>query len=66
MSASNGHLDIVKYLIEEAHLDPNESINYPNPLGASVPKGNLEIIKYLIEEVKLDVHSTISIDLTAL
>lgn len=54
-SAFNGHLDIVKFLIEEIKVDPHEAAyEDKTPLLISAEKGHLEVVKYLIEEIKVD------------
>ena len=52
-SASNGHLNIVKYLVEEhqadIHADRDEAINM------SACRGHLHVVKYLVEK-GADIH----------
>ena len=51
-AASNGHLEIVKYLKEECGCDPKVEDNQPMKKAASY--GHLEVVKYLIEECECD------------
>jgi len=53
----NGHLEIVKYLIEEhnANVEAKDNYGYTPLIWASV-YGSLEIMKYLIEECNANVE----------
>ena len=54
-AAEFGHLDIVKYLIEECHCDLEAKDRYRNtPLHQAVRFGHLNIVKYLIEDCHCD------------
>ena len=54
-ACSNGHLDLVKYLIEKCHCNP-EAKDYVGwtPLYFASKEGHLDIVKYLIEECHCD------------
>ena len=50
-AAGGGHLEVVKYLIEDRGCDPNITDNYGwNALYCAARVGHLEVVKYLIEE----------------
>lgn len=55
-ACKNGHLHIVRYLVDEQLVDPtkNDNITSWTPLHAACSKGHLEIVKYLIEEKRCD------------
>jgi len=49
-AARNGNLELVKYLIEERHLDVDARTNLGETiLHLAALSGNLELVKYLIE-----------------
>jgi ankyrin repeat protein len=54
MACKNGSLDIVKYLVEKAQINRNESKDGERgkltPLAFAVAKGNFEIAQYLINK----------------
>ena len=54
-SAQNGHLEVVKYLVEEHQAD----IHAQNEGGLrwSAQNGHLEVVKYLVEEHNADIHA---------
>lgn len=62
-----GHLEIVRYLVEENQADINQSASIIPfnqngrsiglPLHAAVMKGDIDLIKFLIEERKVDVNA---------
>ena len=65
LSCARCHLNVVKYLIEEQHCDPNESNIYHTPLhyacgrdyyyfGSSSSSSSLDVVKYLIETCHCD------------
>ena len=49
-----GHLEIVKYLIEEQGCDPHSGGEFS--LMEACEKDHLDIVKYLIEEQGCDPH----------
>lgn len=54
MSAYHGHLEIIKFLIEEAKVDPNQTNDEgKSPLLICTEMDYLDILKYLIEEIKV-------------
>ena len=48
-----GHLDIVKYFIEEQGTNIN--INHNQALGYAAKNGHLDVVKYLVEEKNIEV-----------
>ena len=59
----DGHLDIVRYLIEEMNYDPNIRENDGlNALLLAANRGHLNIVKYLIEERKYDFNIRFAAD----
>lgn len=56
ISAENGNLSILKYLVSKEH-DLLESTDDKNQivLHIAVKNGNLDIVKYLIEDLKVDI-----------
>lgn len=55
ISSLKGHLPIVKYLIEECKVNPNQAnITGNTALIVSTAEGKLPVVKYLIEECKVD------------
>lgn len=57
-STYHGHLEIVRYLIEEAGADVNAKDKVGDtPLHSSAYHGNLEIARYLIEKAGADIHA---------
>lgn len=56
-SAEKGHLSIVKYLIEDLRVNPNETAkNGQTALIKCCYEGHLEVAIYLIENGKADPH----------
>ena len=54
-SARGGHLQVVRYLIEEQHYDPKCVDNIRcTPLHRSASGGHLQVVRYLIEEQHCD------------
>ena len=50
LAARYGHLDAVKYLVEEVKCDPNcTDLNQRFPLHDACQNGHLNVIKYFIE-----------------
>ena len=49
-AAKNGHLDIVKYLVDEKKIDIPESAVY-----RAVKNGHLDVVKYLVDEKGQDI-----------
>jgi hypothetical protein len=57
-AASRGHLDIVKYLVEEQEVDPkSKDKKGAMALHCAASEGYLDIVKYLVEELKVDPRS---------
>ena len=66
LSCARCYLDVVKYLIEEQHCDPNYSYIYNTPLhyacgrdyyyysSSSSSSSSLDVVKYLIETCRCD------------
>ena len=55
LAAGYGHLEMVRYLVEEAGADPRlQSDQGVTPLDMAVCAGDLEIVRYLIEEQGMD------------
>ena len=52
-SAEKGHLEIVKYLVDEHQ----GSVTKDLALVLSAENGHLEVVKYLVEECNADIHS---------
>jgi len=50
-----GHLDIVKYLVEECHVDVHEKSG--KAIYFAGESGNLKIAKYLVEECQVNIHA---------
>ena len=54
-ASQSGHLEIVKYIVEEVKVNPEVMDNYgETPLDDASWGGHLEIVKYLVEEVKVN------------
>ena len=52
-----GCLEIVKYLVEERHVDVNcKEEDGGTPLHSAAEAGELEVVKYLVEERHVDVN----------
>ena len=50
-----GHLDVVRYLVEEAGADPRLRADQgATPLDTAACAGDLEVVRYLIEERGMD------------
>jgi hypothetical protein len=58
-AARNGHLEIVKYLVEHgADIDKSDNSRDKTPLLAASFKGHFDIVKYLVEKgAKVNVQS---------
>lgn len=56
ISCAKGHLSVVKYLIEEANVDPEQANDksYITPLRMAINNGFFSIVRYLVEEVKVN------------
>ncbi len=55
ISAANGHLNIVKYFIEDRKFNAaTESMNKETPLHLSALNGHLHIVKYLVSTQLMD------------
>ena len=51
LACRRGHLDVVKYLVNERSIDPLCELNDGlTPLHFACHKGHLEIVKFLVEE----------------
>src|SRR6185436_15296859 len=55
LSADNGHLEVVKYLIEKHNADIHADNDAA--LWLSARDGHLEIVKYLVEKHNADIHA---------
>ena len=54
-AAGCGHLEMVRYLVEEAGADPRlRSAQGLTPLELATVNGHLEVVRYLIEERGMD------------
>ena len=54
-SACYSHLQVVRYLVEEQHCDPNCVMkDGETPLHCSADRGHLQVVRYLIEEQHCD------------
>ncbi|WP_353280584.1 ankyrin repeat domain-containing protein [Wolbachia endosymbiont (group B) of Cyclophora punctaria] len=54
IAAYNGHLDIVKYLVDEKKVSPDQKANDGiNALHWAALNGHLDIVKYLVDEKKV-------------
>ena len=55
LATLHGHLDIARYLIEEAGVDPRlRNARGMSSLDLAACNGHLEIVRYLIEERGMD------------
>ena len=58
-ACENGHLDIVKYLVNTLHCDPQmQDTHGRSPLNLAAGKGRLEVVKFFLEDLKLDCESS--------
>ena len=63
----DNHLSVVKYLIEEAHVDKKAKDDEGlNALHYASEEDNLDIVKYLIEEANFGKESKDNVGETAL
>ena len=60
-AVSNGHMDVIQYLIEEQHMDPSAHTNNKgsktNSLHIAAQHGQPLVIEYLTDRAKLDLNS---------
>jgi ankyrin repeat protein len=56
LASKNGHLDVVKYLVEEHGADVRAQSN--NAIKRASENGHLDVVKYLVEECDVDVHAS--------
>ena len=55
LATLHGHLDIARYLVEEAGADPwHRNGEGMSPLDLAAYNGHLEVVRYLIEERGMD------------
>ena len=55
LAAALGHLEMVRYLVEEAGADPRvQNDQEMTPLDLATVNGHLEVVRYLIEERGMD------------
>ena len=55
LAALHGHLDIARYLVEEAGVNPKQrNADGLSPLDLAAYNGHLEVVRYLIEERGMD------------
>ena len=53
-ASANGHLDIVKYIMEEEHCDPyTVDEKFSTALSLASKKGHFDIVKYLISDKQI-------------
>lgn len=53
-----GHLEVVKYLVEEAGCDPIAlTRDKATMVHRAARRGHLEVVKYLVEEAGVDPHA---------
>jgi ankyrin repeat protein len=68
-ACNKGNINIVKYLLEEQHMEKNVLINLTDqsPLHVAIVsiEGNLNVVKYLVEEHAYDIAETCSDKQTA-
>ena len=58
LMAVEGHLEVVKFLVQEAGADVESKItNGWTPLSLTAAKGHLEVVKFLVKEAGADVES---------
>ena len=58
-SAHKGRLNIVRYLVEEAKVDPNKEGAYGwTAIYIAAFNGHLDIVRYLVEKAKVDPNKT--------
>jgi len=54
VASTNGHLEIIKVLVEQAEGDVNTPNNYgETPLVLACKKGYLDVIRFLVESTLL-------------
>ena len=54
IAAMHGHVDIVRYLVEEADIDPNSAdTDGWTALHFAAYNGHLDVVRYLVEEAKV-------------
>ena len=54
-ASQKGHLDVVKYLVEESMVDPScQDEDGVTPLHLATENGHLQVVKYLTQEKKCD------------
>ncbi|OUM61687.1 hypothetical protein PIROE2DRAFT_26240, partial [Piromyces sp. E2] len=49
-ACKNGHIDVVKYLVEQGANIHQENYNYDTPLYIACKNGHEDIVKYLVEQ----------------
>ena len=54
LACETGHLDIVRYLVDEQSVDPNYGSRRWPALHAACRGGHLEVVKFLVEEKECD------------
>jgi len=66
-ASGSGHLDAVKYFIDEQHVDPSCRDDGSNtPLHAAAAEGQLAVVKYLITEKRCNPMCRVSCGKTPL
>ena len=65
LAAISGHLDLVKYFIEEKICKPDlKCKDHSTPLHLAASLGHVHIVKYLVQECKCDLMCKMSTSLT--
>ena len=55
IAAMCGHLDVVRYLVEEVKIDPDNSANDGfTSIWLAARNGHFELVRYLVEEANAD------------
>ena len=55
VASQNGHLDVVRYLVEEVKQDAGKANNSSvTRVHGAAQNGHLDVVRYLVEEDKVD------------
>eukprot|EP01083_Nonionella_stella_P082770 228553_1 len=64
LAAINGHIDVIRYLLEETEIDVmSTDTETKNSLHLAAANGHLEIVRYFVNETDLDVVSVVEMHL---